>query len=75
MLSYNPLWKLLIDKNLTKTEFRKQLKISSATLAKMSKEQHVSLEVIDRICQHFKVQPEEIIEWKDDEKDANLSIY
>lgn len=73
-LSYNPLWKLLIDKDLTKTEFKDQLKLSSATLAKMGKGQYVSLEVVDRICQHFNVQPKEIIEWKDDKEDANLSI-
>lgn len=69
--SYKPLWRLLINENLSKTELRAIIGISPATLAKMSKDEYVSMEVIDRICCHFKSQPSEIIEWKDD-SDANI---
>lgn len=64
--SYKPLWKLLVDKSISKTEMRLKLGLSPATIAKMSKNEYVSLEVLDRICCHFEVQPNEIIEWKDD---------
>ena len=49
-VSYNKLWKLLIDKGMTKTELRLQTDISTATLAKMSKNEVVSMEVMLRIC-------------------------
>ncbi|MDO3681247.1 helix-turn-helix domain-containing protein [Paenibacillus ehimensis] len=62
--SYKPLWKLLVEHELTKTEFREKLGLSTATLAKLGKDEYVSLEVIDKICTHFGVQPNEIMEHK-----------
>lgn len=64
--SYKPLWRLLLEKDLTKTQMREQLGISPATLAKMGKDQYVSMETLDKLCSYFKVQPNEIIEWKED---------
>lgn len=61
--SYNPLWKQLIDRNMTKEDLREQIKISSATMAKMSKGEHVSLEVLHKICSLFNCQPGDIIEY------------
>ena len=49
-VSYNKLWKLLIDKGMTKTELRLQTDMSTATLAKMSKNETVSMDVMLRIC-------------------------
>lgn len=49
-VSYNKLWKLLIDKNLTKTELRQKADIGTATLAKMGKNKPVSMEVMIKIC-------------------------
>ena len=49
-VSYNKLWKLLIDKAMTKTELRLQTDMSTATLAKMSKNEVVSMDVMLRIC-------------------------
>ncbi|MCP3772177.1 helix-turn-helix transcriptional regulator [Paenibacillus sp. MZ04-78.2] len=65
--SYKPLWKLLVDQDLTKTEFRESLGLSTATLAKLGKNEYVSLEVIDKICTHFGVQPNDIMEHKKDQ--------
>lgn len=48
--SYNKLWKLLIDKKMTKSDLTKAVGISSSTMAKMGKDENVSLEVIDKIC-------------------------
>ena len=49
-VSYNKLWKLLIDKNMTKTELRLQADIATSTLAKLSKNEQVSLDVLLKIC-------------------------
>ena len=49
-VNYNKLWKLLIDKGMTKTDFRLQTDRSTATLAKMSKNEVVSMDVMLRIC-------------------------
>lgn len=49
-ISYKPLWKLLIDKDMTKTDLRKETDIAASTLAKMSRNEYVSLEVLARIC-------------------------
>lgn len=50
LVSYNGLFKQLIDKGWSKTEFAREVGISSNTLAKLSKNELVSLEVLVRIC-------------------------
>ena len=49
--NYNKLWKLLIDKGMTKTELRMKTGMSTSTLAKMSNNENVSMEIILRICE------------------------
>ena len=49
-VSYNKLFKMLIDKGMKKTEFAKEVGISATTLAKLSRNETVSMEVIIRIC-------------------------
>ena len=50
LYSYNRLWKMLIDRNMTKTEMRKQAGISTNILAKMGKGEPVSMESLAKIC-------------------------
>ena len=50
-VNYNKLWKLLIDKGMTKTELRKIAEMSSSTMAKLSKNETVSMDVLIRICE------------------------
>jgi len=52
-VSYNGLWKLLIDKNKKKTDLIEEIGISSSTLAKMSKGEEVSLNVLTKICEKY----------------------
>lgn len=59
---YNKLWKLLIDKKLKKKDLEKIANIASSTLAKMSKELPVSLEVLGRICETLNVQIGDILD-------------
>lgn len=49
-ISYNKLWKLLIDRNMSKTDLRQQAVFGTATLAKLGKNQPVSMDVLMRIC-------------------------
>ena len=53
-MSYNKLWKLLIDKGMTKTEMRKQAGISSSSLAKLGKGETVTTSVLVKICEVLK---------------------
>ena len=59
---YKPLLKLLIDKNMTKTQLREQLGISMATLAKISKNEYISMKVLDDICSLLNCKIEDIVE-------------
>lgn len=52
-ISYNGLWKILIDKNMYRKDLAAELNISSATMAKMGKGERVSIEVLERICEYF----------------------
>lgn len=52
-INYNKLWKLLIDKGMKKTELIKCCNISAPTLAKLSKNEIVSLKVLIRICEYL----------------------
>ena len=62
MFSYKPLLKLLIDKNMTKTQLREQVGISMATLAKISKDEYISMKVLDDICSLLNCKIEDIVE-------------
>lgn len=52
-ISYNGLWKILIDKNLQRKDLKEALKISSSTFAKMSRGETVSMEVLMRLCEYL----------------------
>lgn len=49
-VSYDKLWKLLIDKKMNKGELAKAAKISTSTIAKMSKNEFVAMTVLVKIC-------------------------
>lgn len=50
IVNYNRLWKLFIDKNITKTEMRKLANVSTNVIAKMGKNETVSLDSLRKIC-------------------------
>lgn len=51
--SYKPLWKLLIDKDMTKKQLMEVTGISKSTMDKMGRGEQVSMDIIDRICSHL----------------------
>lgn len=60
-ISYNNLWKTLIDKSVKKGELCKQTGISSSTLAKMSRNETVSLSIILKICETLDCAIEDVV--------------
>ena len=62
MISYKPLFKLLLEREMTKTQLREAVGFSSATLAKMSKGKYISLKTIENICKYLDCKIEDVIE-------------
>lgn len=52
-ISYNKLWKLMIDKNINKTKLRENAGISSNAMAKLGKNESVQIEVLEKICKEL----------------------
>lgn len=63
MFSYNPLWKLLVDRGMTKTDLREKVGFSTGTLAQLGKNKFISMEVLHKICEYLDVQPGDIFEY------------
>lgn len=63
-VSYNGLWKLLIDKNMKKMDLVEDVGISSSTLAKMSKGENVSLAVLEKLCEALECDFGDIISYE-----------
>lgn len=67
-ISYNKLWKLMIDKNLNKTKLRTEAGITSNAMAKLGKNESVQVEVLTKICNHLGCTMDDILEVLPDEK-------
>lgn len=61
-VSYNKLWKLLIDKGMTKTAMRKEAGISTNILAKMGRNETVSMETLAKIASVLQCGLDDIVE-------------
>ena len=59
--SYKPLWKLLIDHDMTKKELMQATGISKSTMDKMARGEQVSMDIIDRLCNYFSCEIKDII--------------
>ena len=70
-VSYNKLWKLLIDMNLNKTKLREMAQMSPNTMAKLGKNETMSMDIILRICEVLKCDVGDIMETIADEEDSN----
>lgn len=62
LLNYNKLWKLMIDKKMNKTQLHEKAQISTNAVAKMSKNEYVSLDTIVKICYALDCGIEDVIE-------------
>lgn len=68
MFSYKPLLKLMIDRQMNKTDLRNMVGISTVTVAKISKNEYISLDTLDKLCAYFDAQPGEILEYVEERK-------
>lgn len=60
--SYKPLWKMLIDHEMTKKQLMQATGISKSTMDKMARGEQVSMDIIDRICNYFECDVSSVIE-------------
>ncbi|MCK0514443.1 helix-turn-helix transcriptional regulator [Anaerobiospirillum sp. NML120448] len=65
---YNKLWKLLIDKNMKKKELAEAAGISNSLIAKLGKNENVTVEVLVRICSALDCRIEDILELVPEDK-------
>lgn len=61
-VNYKPLWKMMIDKDISKGEFRAKTGIAPSTFAKMSNNEYVALDVLVRICNAMNCGLDDIVE-------------
>ena len=62
-VSYNKLWKLLIDKKMSKAELRRATGISPNTMTKLNRDEEVTLSVLSKICEILNADIGDIIEY------------
>ena len=67
-VSYNKLWKLMIDRGMNKSELRELTGIGTNTLAKLSKNQAVSMEVLMKICNNLNCDIADVCEFIKEDK-------
>ena len=67
-VSYNKLWKLMIDRDMNKSELRELTGIGTNTLAKLSKNQSVSMEVLMKICNKLNCDISDVCEFIKEDK-------
>ena len=67
-ISYNKLWKLLIDKRMKRIDLKKMASLSTTTLAKLGKEEVVSMEVMQCICKVLNCDIGNVMEFEPDEE-------
>lgn len=69
-VSYNRLWKLLIDKNMKKVDMMDLVGISSSTVAKMTNGEFVSMKILEKICERLDCDFGDIVHYEKKIKDG-----
>ncbi|MEA5047792.1 MAG: helix-turn-helix transcriptional regulator [Eubacteriales bacterium] len=67
-ISYNKLWKMLIDKGMKKSDLKEQAGISSASIAKLGKGENITTDVLIKICESMNCHLEDIMETIQDDE-------
>ena len=70
-ISYNKLWKLLIDKKMTSADLRKAADIAPNTLTRLKRDQEVTVQVLERICDVLDADFGDIIEFIPDNEETD----
>ena len=69
-ISYNKLWKLLVDKKMSKADLRKAAGIAPNTMTRLRRDEEVTLAVLNRICVTLDVNIGDVMEFTNDERDG-----
>ena len=69
-ISYNKLWKLLVDKKMSKAALRKAAGIAPNTMTRLRRDEEVTLSVLNRICAVLDVNIGDVMEFTNDERDG-----
>ena len=69
-ISYNKLWKLLVDKKMSKADLRKAVGIAPNTMTRLRRDEEVTLSVLNRICVVLDVNIGDVMEFTNDERDG-----
>ena len=67
-IRYNKLWKKLIDENMMNVDLRDQAGITTNALAKLGKNEHVSTQVLEKVCNVLHCEIQDIMEFVPDEE-------
>lgn len=65
-ISYNKLWKMLIDKNMNKQDLKNATGISAASIAKLGKGENITTDILLKICESLDCKLEDIMETTND---------
>ena len=65
-ISYKPLWRLMVEKDMKKLELRDLVGMSNNTLARLGKNEAVSMDILERICVALDCRIENIVEFVKD---------
>ena len=68
-ISYNKLWKLLVDKKMSKADLRKAAGIAPNTMTRLRRDEEVTLTVLNKICKSLEVDIGDIMEFLPDVED------
>ena len=68
IICYNNLWKLLIDRKMTQTEFRRKVKIAYSTFAKLKSDDVVAMTILLKICNYLDCNVGDIVDFVKIEK-------
>ena len=63
-ISYNKLWKVLVDKKMSKADLRRATEMASNTMTSLRRDKKVSLDVLLRICEVLDCQPGDLFEYQ-----------
>ena len=69
-ISYNKLWKLLVDKKMSKADLRKAAGIAPNTMTRLRRDEEVTLSVLNRICVSLDVNIGDVMEFTNTERDG-----
>lgn len=74
-VSYNKLWKLLVDKKMSKADLRKATGVSPNTITKMNKDEEVTLTVLGKVCKALQCNYGDIIDYISEENGGSTDEF